>query len=193
MVKWIAFFSQTGSEIVRISNALKRTPNLIVTNNKQEKIKHDDKIGALNSIIMTGTHDQIMDYFSRTYVHDPKETIITLHGYLRIIRPDVVKRYEMYNGHPALFNKYPELKGKDPQERTWENMIQYPSIGSVVHCVNDLVDDGDIVAWVEKESTHVTEKVDLYKELMYTSEQSWLNFLRKRFDENWDKRGSIGR
>ena len=35
MAKWIAFFSQTGSEIVNISKAIGRVPDLIVTNNDE--------------------------------------------------------------------------------------------------------------------------------------------------------------
>ena len=36
---WIAFFSQTGSEIVNISQALGREPDLIVTNKRTENLR----------------------------------------------------------------------------------------------------------------------------------------------------------
>jgi hypothetical protein len=38
-MNWVAFFSQTGSEIVELSKSIKRKPDLIVTNNFEEKIK----------------------------------------------------------------------------------------------------------------------------------------------------------
>lgn len=185
MAKWIAFFSQTGSEIVRLSKLLGRVPDLIVTNNKQDKIKYHEKLSSLGNVIMIGTHKQIMEYFSKTNIYDPKDTVITLHGYLRIVTPEVINRYEIYNGHPALINQYPQLKGKDSQERTWDNWILYPTVGSVVHRVNEQVDDGEIVSWVEQKNNAVN-KDDLYRILAYTSGQSWVNFLRKRFDENWN-------
>lgn len=192
MAKWVALFSQTGSEIVRLSEALGRAPDLIATNNKQTKIKYNEKLGSLGTVIMTGTHDQLMHYFATTPLYPPEETVITLHGYLRIVTPEVVNRYEIYNGHPALIHLHPELKGKDPQERTWENWILYSTVGSVVHRVNEKVDDGEIVSWVEQENKAIN-KNDLYRILEYTSGESWLKFLRKRLDENWDKRGSISR
>jgi len=36
---WIAFFSQTGSEIVNISQALGREPDLIVTNDRPDHLR----------------------------------------------------------------------------------------------------------------------------------------------------------
>ena len=39
-MKWIAFFSQTGSEIVNISRAIDRWPDLVVTNKQNNKTTH---------------------------------------------------------------------------------------------------------------------------------------------------------
>ena len=36
---WIAFFSQTGSEIVDISKSLKRWPDVIVTNERPARLR----------------------------------------------------------------------------------------------------------------------------------------------------------
>ena len=35
-MKWVAFYSQTGSEIVNISKQIKRWPDLIVTNRQED-------------------------------------------------------------------------------------------------------------------------------------------------------------
>ena len=69
--------------------------------------------------------------------------IITLHGWLRIMPPEICNRYEIYNGHPGLITKYPELKGKDPQMRAWEG--DYEFCGSVLHRVTEGVDEGEII------------------------------------------------
>ena len=43
-MKWIVFFSQTGSEIVELSKSIGRKPDLLVTNNFEEKIKNYEEI-----------------------------------------------------------------------------------------------------------------------------------------------------
>ena len=58
-------------------------------------------------------------------VKDVDNTLITLNGWLRIVPPDKCAKYNIYNGHPGLITKYPELKGKDPQQRMWENIHEY--------------------------------------------------------------------
>ena len=37
-MKWVAFFSQTGTEIVNISKKINRYPDLIVTNKQEAKM-----------------------------------------------------------------------------------------------------------------------------------------------------------
>ena len=36
-MKWVAFYSQTGSEIVNISKQIKRWPDLIVSNRQEDR------------------------------------------------------------------------------------------------------------------------------------------------------------
>jgi folate-dependent phosphoribosylglycinamide formyltransferase PurN len=173
---WIAFFSQTGSEIVDICHQIKRRPNLIVTNNLEYK---NPKLSDIGTVIMSGKHDQLMTYLLNQTIYDPKDTFITLHGYLRIIPPEVCNKYEMYNGHPALISKYPELKNKDPQERTWTSKEQYPIIGSVVHNVTPGVDEGSIVSEVAYTNRCET-KDELYGKLKQCSLEAWYFFLRTK-------------
>lgn len=187
MIKWIAFFSQTGTEIVELSKALNRTPDLLVTNNNESKISYNLELRNLKTVIMYGNHDMLMNYFKGPNVHAPDKVIVTLHGYLRILPPEVVTRYKIFNGHPALIDLYPELKGKDPQERTWETLFRYPVIGSVVHRVNELVDDGEIVSKAEFADTSVlNDKEQVYSTLRNTSGTAWVNFLKAELDENRD-------
>ena len=107
------------------------------------------------------------------------DDLITLHGWLRIVPRDICEQYNIYNGHPGLINKHPELKGKDPQQRAFENIHRYSKIGSVVHKVTPIVDDGEIISSC---CVNTPEKVTLEKvlsSLKLTSRESWLVFLKE--------------
>jgi formyltetrahydrofolate hydrolase len=174
-MKWIAFFSQTGSEIVELSEKLGRKPDLLVTNNFEEKIKYHPGVRKLGVVIQSAKHDMLMTYFRNQHYWDDQNTLITLHGYLRIIPEDICTRYIMLNGHPGFITKYPELKGKDPQVRAWEG--RFPIVGSVVHKVTPGVDDGEVVNSVGY--TNRCETLDeMYGILKRSSLESWLWVLK---------------
>ena len=175
-MKWIAFFSQTGSEIVEISKALGRKPNLLVTNNFEEKKQFHPELRKLNVTIQSARHEMLMDYFRMQNLFHPDLTLITLHGYLRIIPEDICNKYDMLNGHPGLITRYPELKGKDPQVKAWEG--KYSLIGSVVHKVTPGVDEGEVLTSVVY--TNRCESLDeMYGKLKQSSLESWLWVLKR--------------
>lgn len=171
--KWIAFFSQTGSEIVNLSYALGVKPDLIVTNNMlEDKWKYHPDLRSMGTI-MSAKHNMLMAYMMDNVIYNPKDVIITLHGYLRIIPAEVCSKYKMLNGHPGAIDLYPDLKGKDPQERTWENKGNYKFLGSVVHEVVPEVDAGRII-----KSVHLTNNAisleDTFAMLKSTSLAAWI-------------------
>jgi formyltetrahydrofolate hydrolase len=167
--KWVALFSQTGSEIVRLSNELKRTPDHIITNN----FDHTTWVKGLSDV-STMSPDAIYTWIRST---NPDDYFFTLHGYLRILPADICEKYEVYNGHPALITHYPELKGKDPQERTWENKDQYPWVGSVVHkCTPEL--DGGKVMYSVSYTNRCDNKEEMYNVLKNASFDAWKFFMR---------------
>lgn len=175
-MKWIAFFSQTGSEIVNLSKLLGRKPDLLVTNNFEEKIKFHPGVRELKVTIQSARHEMLMDYFRMQRMFNPDLTLITLHGYLRIIPEDICNKYDILNGHPGLITKYPELKGKDPQVKTWEG--KYPILGSVVHKVTPGVDEGEVLSSVAY--TNRCESLDeMYGKLKQSSLESWLWLLNR--------------
>lgn len=175
-MRWVAFFSQTGSEIVELSKAIKRKPDLIVTNNFEEKIKFHPELRKLNVTIQSAKHDLLMNYFRSQILYDPDTLLVTLHGYLRILPEDICNKYNILNGHPGLITKYPELKGKDPQVRAWEG--KYPIIGSVVHKVTAVVDDGEVLSSVAY--TNRCETLDeMYGQLKKSSLESWVWLLSR--------------
>jgi len=176
---WIAFFSQTGSEIVELSKSLGRKPDLIVTNNFEEKIKFNPELRKLNVAIMSAKHDLLMNYFRSQSVYNISQTIISLHGYLRILPPDICEQYEVYNGHPGAINIYPELKGKDPQEKVWLEMEKYNIIGSVVHRCTAELDAGDIMKSVEVSNVNFSRD-EVYTSLKMTSLSAWNFFMKEK-------------
>lgn len=177
-MKWITFFSQTGSEIANISRIFGRKPDLIVTNNVLEKEQqYHPELRKLNAIIMSGHHDILMNYFRNQTMYSAEETLITLHGYLRIIPSDICEKYTIYNGHPGSIRMYPDLKGKDPQLRAWHSKDRYPIIGSVVHRVTPGVDEGEII--IEENVSNSAESLEQAFELLKdTSLKAWVRFMQ---------------
>lgn len=171
---WITLFSQTGSEIGSISTKLGIKPDVILTNNANRDAWHPF-ISHCRTIV--DTHEGIMSFLED---NNEKDTLITLHGYLRIIPKEIVNRYEMYNGHPGLITRYPELRGKDPQEKVLANLTKYPYIGSVVHRVTPEVDEGKIETSFA-EFNVCNSRDEVYKELKRTSLFSWLNFFKEKY------------
>jgi len=171
-MKWVALFSQTGSEIRDLSKKLGRSPDLIMTNNRANDI-WTDVLKDIDSQVLVFNHVDIMNRL-KNYQYS---SLVTLHGYLRIIPEDVCHACHIVNGHPGLISEYPWLKGKDPQERIEDWMTW---IGSVCHRVVPEVDAGEIltedrVAMKVKE----TFKGNYYNILRHTSLRAW----EKYFEE----------
>jgi len=174
---WIALFSQSGSEINSLSSNLKVQP-LILTNNMRSSWVTGLKVWHQKS------HNELIEWLRKAYPENEyrKNVLITLHGYMRILPPDICERYSIYNGHPAAIDLYPELKGKDPQIRTWNGREKYSIIGSVVHKVVPEVDDGEIVS-SSYYTNRVESEIEMFTKLRESSQESWLWFLRKKLCE----------
>ena len=177
---WVAFFSQTGSEIVNICEEIDRWPDLIVTN----RLDGFDKINPeLTKRLLNGKQRMLM-VEKKPPVHRYDEAIrdgaiVTLHGWLRIVPEEICDKYEIYNGHPGLITKYPELKGKDPQVRAHEG--KYEIAGSVIHEVVPEVDAGKIL---KEGEVDIKEKSldEVYSSLHKLSTDLWIDFLKEKFN-----------
>lgn len=172
--QWITFFSQTGSEIADIAEALGRWPDRIITNERPEHLRTiDPRIEKQGYFTFSNKPD--LEEYAELLSHFPK-AIITLHGWLRIMPPEICERHKIYNGHPGLITEYPELKGKDPQVRAFEG--NYPIAGAVLHKVTAGVDEGRVLM-EERFNNYNLELDDLFRILRDRSLYMWHNFLKK--------------
>lgn len=142
---WIAFFSQSGTEISNIISHTGVRPVAIITTRQHDEglnpfLKQERDNGL--TWITIPVKPMLKDY--KTALKGFKNPLITLHGFLRIIPKEICKKYNIYNLHPGLITKYPELKGKDPQLRAVK--AGHTTAGAVIHKVTPIVDDGEIVA-----------------------------------------------
>jgi len=150
MRPWVAFFSQTGTEINNICNGLQIYPDAIITNRHTTEGINQNLINTttfrehkLNRTIWymlpnkptLESYKEILSHFNNP--------VITLHGYLRIIPKEICGKYEIYNLHPGLIDKYPSLKGFNPQVKAFTE--GYKIAGCVIHRVVPEVDAGEIL------------------------------------------------
>ena len=171
---WIAFFSQTGAEIADIAESLGRWPDRIITNERPDHLRTiDSRIEEKG--YFTFSNKPTLDEYEELLFYFP-EAVITLHGWLRIMPPEICENYMIYNGHPGLITEYPELKGKDPQVRAFE--AKHPVAGAVLHKVIAGVDEGRIIL-EERFNTFNLELDDLFRILRDRSLYMWCKFLRR--------------
>lgn len=170
MKKWVVFFSQTGKELADIIDALEISPSSIFYNqNSLEKV--DERLKNRVSLIPSSPSEDL--YRSLLKGAD----LITLHGYLRIVPSTICDEFEIYNGHPGLITEYPELKGKDPQEKAFNLKLDYS--GSVIHRVTSEVDAGEIIK-SKKVLIKSFKLEDVFFILREASLDIWLGFLKER-------------
>jgi folate-dependent phosphoribosylglycinamide formyltransferase PurN len=177
MKRWIAFFSQTGSEIANVANKLVHCPNVVVTNKPSiDGINNDLLKIAFDRMYFLPNKPTIEEYetvFSDAGI-TPDNTIITLHGYLRIVPPEICVKYNIINCHPALVSHYPELKGFDPQKRS----VKYDYIGTTLHKVIAEVDEGEILS-EKKINNNFSTVEEIIHVLKLESQKLWIDFLLK--------------
>ncbi len=110
----------------------------------------------------------------------PKNGLICLAGFMRIISPEFVKKYKnrIINIHPALLPAFP---GLDAQKQAIDNGAKYS--GCTVHFVDSGVDTGPIILQlVVKVRNNDTEKT-LSKRILAKEHQAYPEAVRL-FAEN---------
>lgn len=178
---WVAFFSQTGSEIADISESIGRWPDVIVTNRRPAHLRTIDPRIVNQRYVTLPNKPHIGELRLFLNQHIPKESIVTLHGWLRIMPEELCKEFNIYNGHPGLITEYPELKGKDPQQKAYFGIQtgKYPIAGAVLHKVIPEVDEGEII---DSQCFSVDTELsldDLFRKLKNVSLHMWCDFLKQ--------------
>jgi folate-dependent phosphoribosylglycinamide formyltransferase PurN len=180
-IKWATFYSQSGKEICDIAEAVGRWPDRIITNRRPEYLRVTDNRLYGREITYLPNKPSLADY-QDVLKNTAEDTLITLHGWLRIMPKEICTKHSIYNGHPGLITPQSEggygdmLKGKDPQERAFNMRLLYS--GSVIHRVDPGVDEGPIQAWKKVFIAGLSlEKV--FTILRDASFQLWVDFIKK--------------
>jgi len=193
-MKWVAFFSQTGSEIVNISKKINRWPDLVVTNKQDDDTTNVELVHRYRDVTDDGIlrvpkwpteldYDRAADKLNYSILNGAwrENVFVTLHGYLRILPAGFTRSSNIFNGHPGAIHIHPELKGFNPQKKAWE--ANHIRVGCVIHKVTPELDDGPIV-----EKCLINNNFDSYKELEKAlhveSTKLWINFLNDRLRNN---------
>lgn len=178
--QWVCFFSQTGEEINNVRKALGRDPDIIVTNKVDfSGVSLELLDDCFDKFICLPDRPSVQEYkmLCKSF---RKDCVVTLHGYLRILPKFLCERYEIFNLHPGLITKYPELKGFNPQEKAFK--MGLPTTGAVIHKVTPVVDSGEVLDSFELKITNLTLD-EIYAEVHRLSSELWVKFLNKYFEE----------
>lgn len=168
---WIALYSHTGSEIRNISLRMNNSPDLIITNSDRPALLFEQS----RNLPKKPTVDDYLKAFSLV----EGNPIITLHGWMRIIPEEICDKFDIYNLHPGLITDYPELKGKDPQEKIFK-MLNLPShVGCVIHKASAEVDSGEII--MSRRVFNSYPSVNILTEVLHTmAGDMWVDFFEKQ-------------
>lgn len=171
--KWFAFFSHTGTEIVNLYKRIGLAPDCITTNLAPDDPAINKEIYDLPSRVQYMCKSPVVADYNNLLSECENGCICTLHGWMRIVPKSICKEYEMYNLHPGLITKYPELKGKDPQDRVGED---HDEIGVVIHKVIPEIDSGEILV----EITQINPCSDINETLSVMALEAWITLFERK-------------
>lgn len=147
--------SGRGSNMESILKAIKKQkipirPSVVISNNPDAKgLKIAQKLGVKTEIIQSkgfvGTrwqYDQKIISVLEKYGVTPKNGLVCLAGFMRIISPEFIQKYKNHilNIHPAILPAFPGLHA---QKQALDYGVKYS--GCTVHFVDSGVDTGPII------------------------------------------------
>ena len=155
MQKLGILISGRGSNMEAILKTIKNKkipikPAIVISNSSNARgLKIAKKLGVETEIIVSkgfkgGRWDYDKKIIAVLQKHGvtPKNGIVCLAGFMRIISPQFIRKYKnkILNMHPALLPAFP---GLDAQKQAIEYGVKYS--GCTVHFVDDGVDTGPII------------------------------------------------
>ena len=155
LLKLAILISGRGSNMQAILNSIKKqsipiNPVIVISNKPTAGgLRIAKRYGVKTEIVESKgfqgsrwEYDQkIIDVLSR-YRITPKNSLICLAGFMRILSPEFIKKYKnrILNIHPAILPAFP---GLDAQKRAIDSGVKYS--GCTVHFVDEGVDTGQII------------------------------------------------
>ena len=155
LLKLAILISGRGSNMQAILNSIKKqsipiNPVIVISNKPTARgLRIAKRYGVETAIVESKgfqgsrwEYDQkIIDVLSR-YRITPKNGLICLAGFMRILSPEFIKKYKnrILNIHPAILPAFP---GLDAQKRAIDSGVKYS--GCTVHFVDEGVDTGQII------------------------------------------------
>jgi phosphoribosylglycinamide formyltransferase-1 len=155
MINLGILISGRGSNMEAILKSIKRgkvpiKPAVVISNKPDAKgIKIAQKLGVKTEIIESvGIKGGSWDYDKKIvpvlekYGVTPKNGLVCLAGFMRILSPEFIKHYKgrILNIHPAILPSFPGLHS---QRQAVEYGVKYS--GCTVHFVDDGIDTGPII------------------------------------------------
>jgi phosphoribosylglycinamide formyltransferase-1 len=147
--------SGRGSNMKAILEAVKKQkipirPTVVISNKSTAKgLKIARKLGVQTEIVESKgfqgsrwEYDKKIISVLKKYQVTPKNGLICLAGFMRIISPEFIKKYKncVLNIHPAILPAFP---GLDAQKQAIDHGVKYS--GCTVHFADDGVDSGPII------------------------------------------------
>ena len=155
LLKLAILISGRGSNMKAILNAIKKQnipiKPMVVISNKPTAIglKIARKIGVQTEIIESKgfqgnrwEYDKKIMRILNKYRITPKNSLICLAGFMRILSPEFIKKFKnrILNIHPSILPAFP---GLDAQRQAIESGVSHS--GCTVHFVDEGVDTGPII------------------------------------------------
>jgi phosphoribosylglycinamide formyltransferase-1 len=155
LLKLAILISGRGSNMNAILRAIKKQnipiePVVVISNKTSAKgLGIARKLGVKTEIVESKgfqgsrwEYDQKIIHVLNKYGITPKNCLICLAGFMRILSPKFIKKYKncILNIHPAIIPAFP---GLDAQKQAFNYGVKYS--GCTVHFVDDGVDTGPIL------------------------------------------------
>ena len=200
----IACYSGSGREIYEISKRLGRFPDRIITNQKDISKTTPELLAVCEkeNIDFVQVLNPTVEDYRELFL---PESLVTLHGWSRIIPAEICEENEIINIHPGntiertvidkeFYNGYPILVpiiiGKDPQKKALE--IRAPYVGVTIHKCSAKLDLGEVLAFKEVKNKYVNEFLTeeilnkFIDELRQVSIDLWIPILQKKLNINYE-------
>jgi len=155
LLKLAILISGRGSNMKSILNAVQKQnipikPTIVISNKPSANgLKIARKFGVQTEIVESkgfqGTrweYDQKIIHVLSRYGITPKNSLICLAGFMRVLSPEFVKKFknQILNIHPSILPAFP---GLDAQKQAIESGASHS--GCTVHFVDEGVDTGPII------------------------------------------------